>query len=141
MESFDQYSPANLATAISSCRVVVTEAHTYAAVFALGQGIPVISFAESFALPDKDGGTPGDVPRELRSVLKPSELGERLTKRSGTAVDRRSQQNRRHNLESRIAPTDCRSIPILDSYVGVDAESSRTAQPRLLNTFRLAESG
>ncbi len=77
MESFDQYSPANLAAAISSCRVVVTGAY-HAAVFALGQGIPVVSFAESLHYRTKMAGLQAMFP-EGCSVLKPSELGERLT--------------------------------------------------------------
>ena len=77
LESFDAYSPTSLAAAISSCRVVVTGTY-HAAVFALGQGIPVVTLAESLHYRTKMGGLQAMFPEGCRMLEPNGDIGVRL---------------------------------------------------------------
>jgi polysaccharide pyruvyl transferase WcaK-like protein len=82
-ESSDAYDLARLAAAISGCRVVVSGSY-HAAVFALGQGIPVVAVGESLHYRTKMAGLQAMFPEGCR-VLHP---GDRFSLRLAREVER-----------------------------------------------------
>lgn len=72
--SFDSFDPTSLAAAISSCRVVVTGTY-HAAVFALGQGIPVVTLAGSLHYRTKMGGLLAMFPEGCRMLEPGDQMG------------------------------------------------------------------
>ena len=122
---FDSFSPTSLAAAISSCRVVVTGTY-HAAVFALGQGIPVVALAESLHYRTKMGGLQAMFPRGLSHV--------RTGRRNGSAPHAAGRSPL--DWRSNDSPPNAKSSPrtdrlpraVLDSYGEVYIETLKTAQ-------------
>ncbi len=82
MESLDSSNPTSLAAAISSCRVVVTGTY-HAAVFALGQGIPVVTLAGSLHYRTKMGGLRAMFPEGCRMLEPGDQMGALLMREVG----------------------------------------------------------